>query len=192
MAVIYHVEHGDTVYDKQDRAQGLIDEGLAESGRAQIRRAARFLKGKGIDCVYTSPLLRARQSAEIIAKEIGAKVIVRPNLKPLDIGKLAGKKESDLSPYLEFYCSRPTLKFPDGEAFGQFYERLRKEWKHQFQDDDPVIAIVSHGRDWQLLKHWERNGMDADSKGVKFTEPRSAQVMKVEKHGNRISLGAIA
>lgn len=192
MAVIYHVEHGDTAYDAQGKAQGLLNNGLTEAGKAQVKRAARCLKGKGIDCIYSSPLARARESAQIIAKQIGAKVIIRPNLQPLDIGALTGKKEKALRPYLEFYSSRPTLPLPEGETFKNFYDRLQKEWGHQFKDDDPVIAIVSHGRDYALLKHWQRNGFDADADGINFVEPKSAQVVKVTKRGNSINVQAVS
>jgi probable phosphoglycerate mutase len=188
MAVIYHVEHGDTEYDAQDKAQGLIDSGLNDAGRRQARAAGRLLKGRGIECIYSSPMLRARQTAGIIAKIIGAKVIVRKKLKPVDIGTLAGKKNTTVKPYLEFFSSRPTLAFPDGEKFGEWYDGARKEWIHQFADHDPVIAVVSHTRDWQLLKHWQRNGLDAGPEGIEFEEPGSAQVTKATKHGSAISV----
>lgn len=192
MAVIYHVEHGDTHYDAEDKAQGLIDDPLNERGKRQARQAARCLMGKGIDCVYTSPMVRARQTSKIIADKIGAKVIVRPALKPLDIGTLAGKKNSTVKPYLEFFAKRPTLAFPKGEKFGDFYERARKEWIHQFGDDDPVIAVVSHTRDWQLLKFWEKSGLDADpDEGILFVEPKSAAVTKATRSGNSVQVRAI-
>ena len=151
MAVVYHVEHGDTEYDAQDKAQGLIDSGLNDAGRRQARAAGQLLKGRGIECIYSSPMLRARQTAGIIAKIIGAKVIVRKKLKPIDIGTLTGKKNTTVKP-------------------------------------DPVIAVVSHTRDWQLLKHWQRNGLDAGPEGIEFVEPGSGQVAKATRQGNAISV----
>jgi len=192
LAVVYYVEHGDTKYDVNDCAQGWIDDGLTAKGRAQAARAGRALKGTKIDCVYTSPMKRAKQTAEIICKILGAEIVVLPRLKPLDIGSLAGKKNSQVKPYLGFYSTRPSLKFPDGESFGSYYDRVRKEWIHQFADDDPEIAVVSHARDWQFLKHWAKNGLDADLEGVQFNEPTSAQVAKLVKSGNSVSMRKIA
>ena len=192
MAIVYQVEHGDTKYDAEDRVQGRLNEGLTPKGREQVRRAAQCLKGKGIDCVYASPLNRAKESACIVADIIGAKVIVRPNLIPLDIGTLAGKKNSDVQPYLEFFSTRPSLSFPGGETFQKAYERARTEWKHQFSDDDPVIAVVCHARDFQLMKHWQKHGLDAEPQGVKFDEPNSAQVQRVTRSGNSIRTRKIA
>ena len=192
MAVVYYVEHGDTKYDANDCAQGLIDDGLTTKGKSQAARAGRCLKGTKIDCVYTSPMKRAHQTANIIADILGAEVVVLPRLKPLDIGSLAVKKNSQVKQYLEFFAKRPTLKFPDGEKFGDYYDRVRKEWIHQFADDDEEIAVVSHARDWQLLKHWAKNGLDADPEGVSFEEPSSAQVSKAIKSGNSIQMRKLA
>lgn len=192
MAVVFQVEHGDTRYDEKGCAQGLLDDGLTSRGKAQAKRAATCLKGRGIDCVYTSPLKRSHQTAQIIADQIGAELIVRPNLKPLDIGQLAGKKNDTVLGYLEFFSNRPTLSFPDGESYGKYYARARKEWIHQFGDDDPVIAVVCHARDFQLMRHWQKHGLDADSKGISFEEPGSAQISKVTRSGNSIQTRKIA
>lgn len=192
MAVIYYVEHGDTKYDAEDCSQGTLDEGLTDVGKRQARHAAASLKGTKIDCVYCSPMKRARETAGIIAKTLGAKIIVLPKLKPLDIGTLAGKKNSTVAPYLDFFFTRPTLPFPQGEKFGDYYERVRKEWTKQFADDDPEIAVVAHGRDWQLLKYWQKSGMDAGPEGVKYLEPASAQVSKITKSGNSIDIRRVA
>jgi broad specificity phosphatase PhoE len=192
MAVVFQVEHGDTKYDEKGCAQGLLDDGLTEKGKQQARTAARALKGKGIDCIYTSPMKRARETATIIAQKIGALVIVRPNLEPLDIGALAGKKIDTVLPYLEFFSARPTLSFPEGGTYGDYYDRARKEWIHQFGDDDPVIAVVCHARDFQLMSHWQKHGLNADVKGISFEEPGSAQVSKVTRSGNSIQTRKIA
>ena len=191
MAVIFMVEHGDTKYDEKGCAQGLLNSGLTSRGESQARGAARGLVGRGIDCVYCSPLARSKQTADIIADKIKAKVIVRQNLKPLDIGNLAGKKESAVQSYLEFYSKRPTLSFPEGESFGDFYDRALAEWKHQFADDDPVIAVVSHSRDFQLMKHWQKNGLDTDENVADFVEPNSAQICKATRSGNSVTLRKI-
>src|SRR5437868_2467048 len=115
MAVIYHVEHGDTHFDAENKAQGLLSAGLTENGKRQAREAGRTLKRTKIDCIYSSPMVRAKQTADIICGIIGGKVIVRPNLRPLDIGQLAGKSNSTVEKYLEFFFNRPTLSFPGGE-----------------------------------------------------------------------------
>jgi probable phosphoglycerate mutase len=193
MSVIYHVEHGDTLLDKQNKVQGLMPQGLTDSGRMQMRRAVANLKGKGIKCVYCSPLPRSKQSAEIIAKALGADLEVRQGLLPVDIGSLAGKKTSDARPYLQFFGKRPTLPFPNGETVAKWYQRAQAYYKRQFAEKMPVVAVVGHSRDHQLLQHWKKNGIDAGPEGIDFCcEPGGGQVTRLERSGNSISMRKVA
>lgn len=191
MATVYFGHHGDTKLDEQDLAQGLMDEGLNEKGRRQAAALGRMLRGKGIDCVYSSPLKRAKQTADIVADQIGAKVIVRPALRPLDIGSLAGKKESTVKGYLEFFSKRPTLSLPDGEKFGDWYEQVKKEWMHQLADGDPVIAVISHSRDAHLLRHWQQEGFGADPKTITWGQG-TPDLLKLDKNGNSLNIRKVA
>lgn len=190
MATIFHVEHGQTKLDAEGKAQGLLAEGLTEKGKSQAAAAGRALRGKGIDCVYSSPMLRAKQTAQIVADQIGAKVIVRPGLRPLDIGSLAGKPEETVKGYRKFFASRPTLSFPDGEKFGRWYDQIRKEWEKHLRDGEQH-AVVSHSIDRQLLKHWQRHGIDAGPEEIDFNTPLHGQVAKVSKDGGAVTVRSI-
>lgn len=193
MSVIYHVEHGDTLLDKQNRAQGQLPMGLIDAGKTQMRVAAQRLKGKGIECVYCSPLQRSKQSARIIADCIGAIVEVRRGLLPLDLGSLSRKKTSDLKPYLDFFSKRPTLPFPDGETVAQYYARAQKYYKYQFAEKMPVVAVVGHSRDHQLVRHWQKNGIDAGPEGIDFCcEPSAGDITRMERSGNSVSMRKVA
>ena len=73
-ALIYLVRHGETVWNQAGRQQGQLDSPLTSKGVAQARAAGRFLRlllPEGLDVVLeTSPLGRARTTAEIIASEL--------------------------------------------------------------------------------------------------------------------------
>lgn len=189
MATVFHVEHGDTKLDAQGKAQGLLPEGLTHQGKLQAAAAGRALRGKGINCVYCSPMERAKQTARIVADQIGAQVIVRPKLRPLDIGSLAGKPEQTVTGYRKFFASRPTLNFPDGEKFGAWYDQIRREWEQRLQN--PQTAVVSHSIDRQLLKHWQKHGMDAGPQGIDFDIPLAGQVARVSKDGKAVTVRAL-
>jgi len=62
--LVYLIRHG-------DRLQEMGDPGLTELGKQQANKVAVYLKDKEIDIVYSSPLLRTKQTAEIISKHIG-------------------------------------------------------------------------------------------------------------------------
>jgi len=67
MAVAYLVQHGET-----EPAPG--DPGLTPAGRQQASRTGRWLHGRGVHAVYTSPLRRARETADCIASVTGLAV----------------------------------------------------------------------------------------------------------------------
>lgn len=185
--MVFHVEHGETDNDSKHLASGLTDPPLNSRGKSQAKASAMKLKDKGIAKIYHSPLKRAAETAHIIAGHLGVKAEPREDLKPLHIGNLAGKPESTVKGYLEFFAKRPQLALPKGEKFGEWYNRIKAEWMKHLASGDK-IAVVSHSRDWQLLKHWAKNGMEADSKGIDFDEPSSGQIAKAEKSGKSLSV----
>jgi uncharacterized phosphatase len=64
------VRHGETNWNKLNKYQGRADIPLNETGINQIKETAEYLKKFIWEEIITSPLLRAKQSAEIIAEEI--------------------------------------------------------------------------------------------------------------------------
>lgn len=71
MTDLYLVRHGETDWNRARRIQGLTDIPLNETGRQQARLTGTLLTRRPITRVYTSPLRRARETAEIIAAELG-------------------------------------------------------------------------------------------------------------------------
>ncbi len=63
--------HGATDWNMEGRLQGVTDTQLSELGRQQVQRAAEHLSAESWDLVLSSPLLRARASAEILATTLG-------------------------------------------------------------------------------------------------------------------------
>jgi probable phosphoglycerate mutase len=68
---LYLVRHGETDWNRQRRIQGLTDIALNDAGREQARATGRRLATRTWDGVFTSPLSRAFETAEIIAAELG-------------------------------------------------------------------------------------------------------------------------
>jgi uncharacterized phosphatase len=71
MTSLYLVRHGETDWNAQRRIQGSTDIPLTDMGRAQAATTGRLLARREWDGVYTSPLSRAMETAEIISAEIG-------------------------------------------------------------------------------------------------------------------------
>lgn len=71
---LFLVRHGETDWNVAGRWQGQTDIPLNEAGRAQARELARRMRGEGIATIAASDLLRARETAEIVAAELGLEV----------------------------------------------------------------------------------------------------------------------
>ena len=71
MTDLYLVRHGETDWNRARRIQGLTDIPLNDTGREQARLTGSLLTRRPITRVFASPLVRARETAEIIARELG-------------------------------------------------------------------------------------------------------------------------
>ena len=87
----YLFRHGETEYNRLGLRQGQgIDAGLYETGRLQAQKLAVYLEEKEIEVIYTSPLRRARQTAEIAAVRLCIAVISDERLLEGNFGAAEG------------------------------------------------------------------------------------------------------
>lgn len=84
------VRHGTTEWMEQGRLHGISDSPLSERGRREAQLAAAWLAGRPFDAFYTSPLGRARQTAEIISRAVGLQPLPLEGLRELHFGWLEG------------------------------------------------------------------------------------------------------
>jgi ribonuclease H / adenosylcobalamin/alpha-ribazole phosphatase len=84
------VRHGQTERSAKSAYSGRLDVPLTPTGREQARRAAQQLAGAGIDAVVTSPLVRARDTAQAIADAAGVPLAVDERLIEVDYGPFEG------------------------------------------------------------------------------------------------------
>ena len=123
------VRHG----QDQDNAAGIINghrnTGLTALGREQAKRAGEELKHSPIDAFYSSPLKRAKQTAEII-KEIIKKppIKIYPLLMERNFGVLTGKKETEINRYARHFLAADdgSVHFWGVEGEESFPELLRR------------------------------------------------------------------
>ena len=84
------VRHGQTASSARHAYSGRADIPLTDVGRAQAQQAAQRLAGAGVDVVLTSPLIRARDTAQAIADAPGAPLRVDERLTEVDYGPFEG------------------------------------------------------------------------------------------------------
>jgi len=87
------LRHGESVGNLEKRHQGHADFALTEKGRLQATALAGRWKAEGrlFDRALSSPLLRARETAEIICTALGVPLAFDPDLKEIDNGLMAGR-----------------------------------------------------------------------------------------------------
>jgi len=90
------VRHGETDWNQQRRVQGLSNLGLNEKGRKQAEALAQALRYEKLDAIYTSPLRRARETAQAISRFHRVEVVSHDGLKELDVGEVDGMNYEDM------------------------------------------------------------------------------------------------
>lgn len=92
------VRHGETEWNRAGRIQGSTDIPLNELGREQARMAGELLARRSWDAVYTSPLRRAVETAEIVAGVVGSTPpIAVPALVERNYGEAEGLSDRELA-----------------------------------------------------------------------------------------------
>ncbi len=125
------------------------DPGLNDGGREQVRRAAETLAASSVDAVLTSPMRRARETADLIAAEIGLPVVVADGYRECAFGAWDGltlqqvreQWPGELDSWLDFADARP----PDGESIAEAQQRVEAELQSTLSAyAGKTVVIVSH------------------------------------------------
>jgi broad specificity phosphatase PhoE len=104
------------------------DPQLTELGRVQASRAAALLRQYRIDAVYSSPLLRARETADVIARPQQLTPLIIDNLQEIRVPALRNLSQTEVDSYFAA-AARRTLQerwtgFPGGEGYREFHKRI--------------------------------------------------------------------
>ena len=146
------IRHGETDWNNEGRIQGHTDTPLNARGIAQAEKLAARLAREKIDAIYTSPLARARATAELIAREHGVAVISDDRLKEKCLGDLEGITGAEFEQqHAELYRAwresethypLPGEETPSAvqERVQAFLDRVRAE-----HPDGAQVAVISHG-----------------------------------------------
>ncbi|WP_339317212.1 histidine phosphatase family protein [Paenibacillus sp. FSL R10-2734] len=96
MTTIGLIRHGSTAWNKEGRVQGHTDNSLDAEGLQQAVLLAERLSTEQWDYIYSSDLLRARQTAEVIAKRLGMEIAgLVPGIREMNAGLIEGTTEQD-------------------------------------------------------------------------------------------------
>lgn len=143
------LRHGQTAMSAERRFAGRGDIPLTKEGARQAARAARSLARAKVDIIVTSPLQRARRTAEAVAEATGAALVVDDGLVEADFGSWEGLTFAEAGRQwpdeLAAWLASPDATPPGGESFAMValrvldaLDRLLDAYRHQ------SAVVVSH------------------------------------------------
>ena len=118
-ATLILMRHGETAWNREKRIMGDLDIPLTEEGRGQCAQAALLLAEFAIDRIVTSPLVRAAESADIVASHLGVPVTTDARLVEVRFGEWQGLtyQEVGSDPRYHAFASDPVANAtPGGET----------------------------------------------------------------------------
>ncbi len=127
------VRHGETVGQSSIRLYGATDVALSAEGEAQMAASARALAGQRFDRVLTSPLIRARRSAEVLLEQVEHPAIAIEAVeafREVDFGRWEGwtwaeVRERDPDEHRRWSELGASFRYPEGELRQGFVERVQ-------------------------------------------------------------------
>lgn len=145
------LRHGRTEWNHTERMQGQHDVHLDEVGIEQAHAAARSLRTRDFQAVYSSDLARARVTAETVAKDLGLPVVVDPRLQEIHMGSWSGKTRTEVEAEFPdfarlYWAGRDFRRSPEGETIAEMVERAMPALteiieRHRGHD----VLVVGHG-----------------------------------------------
>jgi probable phosphoglycerate mutase len=195
------VRHGQTDASRENRFSGSSDPPLTEVGEAMAEAFAQAYASMKWDAIYTSPMLRARQTAEPLSRLTGVQAIVEDGLKEIDYGEWEGLRQADVKQrwpeafehWADDVASRGT---PGGEtAFHVAARAMRVVEAIRYRHGEGNVLIVSHKATLRVIT-CALLGLDVRLFRERIGEPVSAVTMfKVTRttalltlHGDRSHL----
>ena len=148
------IRHGETKSNTEHRYLGKTDEGLSDNGKKLIKQENEKNRYPFCDLVFSSPMLRCKETAELIYPQQKIEEIIE--WSEIDFGRFEGKnyKELENDPdYIRWIESNGTLPFPEGESQEEFKERVIQGFQKMINQilgtekgkEKIKAAIVVHG-----------------------------------------------
>lgn len=150
LETLLFIRHGQTDYNKQRRMQGTLPVPLNDEGLAQARCLAGYLAASDIGAIYTSPMTRALQTAQILAERLGQLPVQDARLGEIAFGCFEGMTTAEaVAQYPQaqrrWQSGFLAYRVPGGESRLDAQRRMRAAWDDILRADAaPTVAVVGH------------------------------------------------
>lgn len=154
--ILYMLRHGETDWNKEHKLQGSVDIPLNEKGRHVARLTKVGLENVKFDVAFTSPLLRARETAEIILSGSNVEIIIDDRIREVGFGAYEGTDAKNKAPELALFFEQPeAFASVNGiESYEHILERVGSFWQDLCENEtykDSTILLTTHGAAMKCL-----------------------------------------
>jgi broad specificity phosphatase PhoE len=190
VTTIFLARHGESDWNVEKRFQGHSDRPLTERGRQQAHALADLVAFEEIEAVYTSPLKRAQETAEIVAATAGLEPVELPELREVDTGSWSGLSRADVEARFPEGFARwrsGGSGWEDGESYEEMAERVIRALRTIAEDHpDGRVLVISHGGPIRAI-HAAAEGLAIkDYRRLKPVEP-NARLSAVAVENGRLT-----
>lgn len=150
MASVYLIRHGQTAWNREEIFRGRTDVPLNETGLREAALAGEYLKEVEVHAIYSSPLSRARETAEKIAEFRNIKVQLLDGIIDMSFGRWEGHPHQEIQKdYKELYRQWKEephrVKLPGGESLGEVRVRSMAALEEVIRlHPGKTLVLVSH------------------------------------------------
>lgn len=180
---IWVVRHGQTTLNKGRRMQGRTDIPLNDEGVRQAGRAREKIGNIKFDAVYSSPLIRAVRTAEIIGNVSEEELIKDERIIEADFGKYDERSYYGCGPFMTAYWTYPEyFPAPKGvETVQQMRDRIASFLGELEQKDYENVLVVCHGGIIRFIRGYLE---DAPRGFIWRPRPKNCEIRVYETDGH--------
>src|SRR5208282_4276233 len=140
--IAFVMRHGDTDINDSNCFRGMLDPALNDKGLLQAHKAGEFLSRQQIDRIICSPLLRAFQTAGIVASCLGGRCIRQDRgLFPWQIAPLYGLDKDKHEEDLDYLIDHPDIVPEKGQSLNEFIERTGDFFEDSLKECVPTLYV---------------------------------------------------
>lgn len=147
MGTLYLVQTGRTIWEEQQRLESAAGAPLTEEGVRHVLKVAQQLTGLNIAVIHAGETPAERETAELVAKTISAKVRTSPALRELDFGLWQGLAIEEIRRrqprmYRQWTESPASCSAPKGEPIAEACKRIRRALKRILRRQRGAAVMV--------------------------------------------------
>ncbi len=150
---LYWVRHGENPANiTKELSTRHVDYSLTPKGILQAQQTAAWFRDKGLHAIYSSPLKRAQETAQIIAGQVGSPVGVMEEFREVNVGSLEGQPPTQElwarhnQIVASWFSGSPENRFPDGEDYFSLVQRMKDGLRQILTGrSNQNIALIGHG-----------------------------------------------